>query len=65
MKNDFNFEEFLMNLSLAGSIQNYFKPDIFHKIFYIDTINAKILLKVFNRFLWFSKEDFIRDKLIA
>lgn len=63
MDNNFNFDKFLMNLSLAGSVQSYFDTNIFFKIFFIDTINAKILLKIFDDLFWFSEIDFISDKL--
>ncbi len=63
MENNFNFDEFLMALSLSDSIQSYFDSNISFKIFFIDTINAKILLKIFDDLFWFSEIDFISDKL--
>jgi hypothetical protein len=52
-----------MSLSFKDKIQNYFNESLFFRIFFIDTIDLRILLQVGGQLVWFSETDFCNGKL--
>ena len=63
MLNLTSFDEFLDKLSFNDTIQSYFNPEVFFRIFFIDPIDSRILLSVKDNLMWFTEIDFLFGKV--